>query len=126
MTVLARKLLDMQGHTCVESKRSQKFFKQFAVKIADLFSGDIYVKSEVRASSEIDGGKNERLIPIEGSPVDLTCMPAGCAFAARCDKAMKICLKQLPQEYWINDEHLASCWMNVKKVYDEAAKGGEA
>ncbi len=84
-----------------------------------------YTKGLLRSIPKLDS-KNERLIPIEGSPVDLTCMPAGCAFAARCDKAMKICLKQLPQEYWINDEHLASCWMNVKKVYDEAAKGGEA
>ena len=67
---------------------------------------------------------HERLVPIAGSPVDLLNMPGGCAFAARCANAMKICLTDQPEELPINDCHLASCWMNVKQVYDEAAEGG--
>ena len=47
-------------------------------------------------------------------------LPKGCAFASRCDQAMKICLTEVPEEIRINDKHIASCWMNVKKVYDEA------
>jgi oligopeptide transport system ATP-binding protein len=69
-------------------------------------------------------GKRDRLIPIAGSPIDLLNMPKGCAFASRCDRAMKICLEERPEEIWINDLHKASCWMNVKAVYDDAAKGG--
>jgi oligopeptide transport system ATP-binding protein len=69
--------------------------------------------------------KYEKLIPIAGSPVDLLNLPAGCAFASRCDKAMKICLHEQPEEIRINDDHLAACWMNVKQVYDEAKEGGE-
>lgn len=65
---------------------------------------------------------HEKLIPIAGSPVDLLHLPKGCAFSARCDAAMKICLAEQPEEIPINDFHLASCWMNVKKVYDEEAK----
>ena len=68
--------------------------------------------------------KHQKLVPIAGSPVDLLNLPAGCPFAARCDKAMKICLEQKPQEYDINEFHKASCWMNVKQVYDEARKEG--
>ena len=68
--------------------------------------------------------KDQKLVPIAGSPVDLLNLPAGCPFAARCDKAMKICLGQKPQEYDINEFHKASCWMNVKQVYDEARKEG--
>jgi len=78
-----------------------------------------YTKGLLRSIPKLDLSK-ERLIPIAGSPVDLTNMPKGCAFASRCDCAMKICLGELPEELWINDCHLASCWMNVKKVYDEA------
>ena len=68
--------------------------------------------------------KNEKLTPISGSPIDLLNMPKGCPFASRCDRAMKICLEERPEEIEINDFHRASCWMNVKAVYDEA-KGGE-
>ncbi len=69
---------------------------------------------------------HEKLIPIAGSPVDLTNMPKGCAFAARCDRAMKICLEDVPEELPINDEHKASCWMNVLRVYEEADREGGA
>jgi len=64
-------------------------------------------------------------VPIAGSPVDLTNMPKGCAFASRCDRCMKICLNELPEELPINDDHMASCWMNVRDVYMEAAREGE-
>jgi oligopeptide transport system ATP-binding protein len=39
---------------------------------------------------------------------------------------MKICLSELPDELDINDFHKASCWMNVKQVYDEAAADAKA
>ena len=38
---------------------------------------------------------------------------------------MKICLTELPEELDINDCHKAACWMNVKQVYDEAAREKE-
>ena len=79
-----------------------------------------YTKGLLRSIPRLDTG-HTRLIPIAGSPVDLTNMPKGCAFASRCDNCMKICLSELPQELDINDFHKASCWMNVKQVYDEAA-----
>ncbi|MDO5021978.1 MAG: ABC transporter ATP-binding protein [Eubacteriales bacterium] len=67
--------------------------------------------------------EHEKLIPIAGTPVDLLNMPKGCAFAPRCQDAMQICLDRLPEEIPINDFHFASCWMNVKKVYEEAKEG---
>ena len=84
-----------------------------------------YTKGLLRSIPSIVG-KHERLIPIAGSPIDLLNMPAGCAFASRCDRAMKICLTEKPEEILINDQHVASCWMNVKEIYAEAAnRGGE-
>lgn len=82
-----------------------------------------YTKGLLRSIPRLNA-KHERLVPIAGSPIDLTNMPKGCAFASRCDCAMKICMEQLPAELPINDYHLASCWMNVKKVYDEAERRG--
>jgi oligopeptide transport system ATP-binding protein len=84
-----------------------------------------YTKGLLRSIPKLDT-RNQRLIPIAGSPVDLTSMPAGCAFASRCDRAMKICLTDLPEELPINENHRAACWMNVKHVYDEARKEGAA
>ena len=84
-----------------------------------------YTKGLLRSIPKLDT-RNQRLIPIAGSPVDLTSMPAGCAFASRCDCAMMICLTDLPEELPINENHRAACWMNVKRVYDEARKEGAA
>lgn len=84
-----------------------------------------YTKGLLRSIPSNAGGR-ERLIPIAGSPVDVLNMPKGCAFAARCDHAMKICLEALPEEIRINQDHIASCWLNVKDVYEEnAGEDGE-
>ena len=66
----------------------------------------------------------EKLVPISGSPVDLLNLPKGCAFAARCDHAMKICLEQPPEEVRVNDFHIAACWNNVKQMMEAEKDGG--
>lgn len=61
---------------------------------------------------------NEKLVPIGGTPINLLNMPKGCAFCPRCEAAMKICLTDKPEEYRISDTHLASCWMNIRDLYE--------
>ena len=58
----------------------------------------------------------ERLVPIGGTPINMLDLPAGCAFCPRCDSAMKICLREQPQEIQVGENHYASCWMNIKKA----------
>jgi oligopeptide transport system ATP-binding protein len=67
------------------------------------------------------GNENERLIPISGAPVDMLMLPTGCAFSPRCSQAMKICLNELPEEISLGENHLASCWLNVKDLIDKGA-----
>ena len=74
-----------------------------------------YTKGLIRSIPRITE-KHEKLIPIAGTPVDLLNLPSGCAFASRCDCAMKICLTEQPQEIWVNDSHIAACWENVKRM----------
>ena len=81
-----------------------------------------YTKGLIRSIPRITE-KHERLIPISGSPVDLLNLPRGCAFAARCDHAMKICLEQPPEEVRVNDFHIAACWNNVKQMMEDAKDG---
>ena len=68
---------------------------------------------------------DKKLVPIGGTPINLLQMPKGCAFCPRCDAAMKICLEEIPPEYWVGDDHLASCWMNIKDLYDVKAQEEE-
>ena len=60
-----------------------------------------------------------RLVPIGGTPINMLNMPEGCAFCPRCDAAMKICLTEKPEEIWVGEDHLASCWMNIKNMMEE-------
>lgn len=61
----------------------------------------------------------EPLHPILGTPPDLLNPPKGCAFAARCPYAMKVCRCMQPPRFDVEGEgHQTSCWL-----YDERAKG---
>lgn len=73
-----------------------------------------YTRGLLRSIPNITNMK-ERLVPISGTPINMLNMPKGCAFCARCDKAMKICLEQVPEERIINESHRASCWINTRE-----------
>ena len=66
-----------------------------------------------------EGGKRKKLVPISGTPINMLNLPKGCAFCARCDSTMKICLTEPPEELWINDEHKAACWLNVRNAMEK-------
>ena len=77
-----------------------------------------YTKGLLRSIPRKDN-MNERLVPIGGTPINLLNMPKGCAFCPRCEEAMKICLSEKPEEIWVGEDHLAACWMNIKKMAEE-------
>ncbi len=81
-----------------------------------------YTKGLMRSIPTLDND-GQRLQPISGTPIDLLNMPAGCPFAPRCDKAMKICLRERCERMEINGMHQAACWMNVKEAMEQ--EGGE-
>lgn len=60
-----------------------------------------------------------RLLPIEGSPPDLFSPPVGCAYAARCPHAMRICSTQEPAPFVVGADHYGKCWL-----HHERAAGG--
>ena len=81
-----------------------------------------YTKGLMRSIPTVDND-GERLQPITGTPIDLLNMPKGCPFAPRCEAAMKICLRERCERMEINEDHAASCWMNVKEAMEK--EGGE-
>ena len=74
-----------------------------------------YTKGLLLSIPNIENDEKERLVPINGTPVDLLNLPGGCAFAPRCDNAMKICLRQHPKEIWVGQDHLSACWRNIEE-----------
>ena len=78
-----------------------------------------YTKGLLRSIPTTDSG-GERLQPISGTPIDLLNMPKGCAFASRCDAAMKICIQEHCDRFEINENHAAACWMNVRKAVSQS------
>ena len=68
---------------------------------------------------KVNADEHERLVPIEGNPVDLINPPAGCPFAPRCRHCMKACLTKMPPESTIEDGHTVACWLPVKEMMEK-------
>lgn len=82
-----------------------------------------YTKGLLRSIPRLDEKEKTRLVPIEGSPVDMLNPPAGCPFAPRCDSCMKICLKQMPEYTDLSDIHYSACWLLQKEEFLKAQGG---
>ena len=80
-----------------------------------------YTKGLIRSIPRIDTKEHERLVPIEGSPVDLLNPPKGCPFAPRCEKCMKICLREMPPVTNFGEVHYTQCWLNQKEEMEKGA-----
>ncbi len=82
-----------------------------------------YTKGLLRSIPNVTRMK-EKLVPILGTPINMLNLPEGCSFCTRCDNAMKICLTEKPEEISINENHKASCWMNIRDAV--MAEGGQS
>ena len=74
-----------------------------------------YTMGLLRSMPRVDAESYERLIPIEGSPVDMLNPPEGCPFAPRCEHCMKICLKKMPPYVEIGENHRSACWLRIQE-----------
>lgn len=80
-----------------------------------------YTKGLIKSIPKLNAEEKERLVPIEGQPVDLSNPPAGCPFAPRCASCMKICLREMPPKTELSDTHYSHCWLLQKEEFE---KGG--
>jgi len=76
-----------------------------------------YTRGLLRSIPVLTDREHKKLVPIEGTPVDLLNPPKGCPFAPRCDSCMKICLRQMPEYTYISDQHYSACWLLQKEAY---------
>ena len=112
---------------------------QMCEKIAVMYAGHIveygttdeifynpqheYTKGLINSIPKLNAEGKERLVPIEGQPVDLLNPPAGCPFAPRCKNCMKVCLNKMPPKTELSDTHYTYCWLRQKEEFE---KGGKA
>ena len=81
-----------------------------------------YTKGLLKSIPRLDAKEHERLVPIEGTPIDLLNPPAGCPFAPRCSNCMKICLREMAPVTTFDDVHYTQCWMNQKEQMEREAE----
>ena len=84
-----------------------------------------YTKGLLKSIPKMYEADYERLVPIEGPPVDMLNPPKGCPFASRCDSCMKICLREMPPVKNFSDIHYSQCWLNEIEE-DTNIEGGAA
>jgi oligopeptide transport system ATP-binding protein len=84
-----------------------------------------YTKGLIKSIPKLDTKEDERLIPIEGQPVDLLNPPKGCPFAPRCSSCMKICLDKMPPKTELSDTHYSHCWLLQKEQFEEGGRDCE-
>jgi oligopeptide transport system ATP-binding protein len=81
-----------------------------------------YTKGLLRSMPRIDSDDEGRLIPIEGTPINMLDPNPGCPFAPRCPSCMKICVKRNPRQVVVGSSegsesslsaggHRAACWL---------------
>ena len=71
-----------------------------------------YTKGLLKSIPKMYEADYERLVPIEGTPVDMLNPPKGCPFASRCDSCMKICLREMPPVKNFSETNYSQCWLN--------------
>ena len=82
-----------------------------------------YTKALLASMPRLDEEEHERLIPIEGTPIDLLDPPQGCNFGPRCKDCRKICLTKKPPYADLGNGHISACWLHFM---DGAVKKEEA
>ena len=70
-----------------------------------------YTKALLSSLPKHDTNKEDVLTSIPGTPPDLLNPPAGCAFASRCERCMKICKQKQPPVFKVDEGHESSCWL---------------
>ena len=77
-----------------------------------------YTKGLLQSVPNLNEKEHKRLVPIEGTPVDMLNPPEGCPFAPRCRSCMKVCLNRMPAYTHLSDTHYSACWLLDKEKFE--------
>jgi peptide/nickel transport system ATP-binding protein len=82
-----------------------------------------YTQALLASIPVLEQDKSSHLFSIPGSPPDLTALPAGCRFAARCSQVTDECRRAEPPLVSGEPEHFFACWNPVDGPLAVAAPG---
>ncbi|MFU8794083.1 MAG: ABC transporter ATP-binding protein [Dethiobacteria bacterium] len=80
-----------------------------------------YTWGLLRSLPRLDMTKDQKLLPIWGQPPDLLQRFTGCAFLPRCDYAMNICVREIPEAFGPNR---VRCWLEHPQAPQVERKTG--
>lgn len=111
----------------VVSNMCEKIAVMYAGKIVEYGTTDEifynpkheYTKGLLKSIPKLTDETKEKLVPIEGSPVDMLNPPKGCPFAPRCKNCMKICIEKMPPYTDFSDTHYSACWLTQKEEFEK-------
>ena len=103
----------------IVAEMADRIIVMYAGKIVERGSADdIFYEAQhpytwalLNSIPKIDEENKKELAAISGTPPDLFDPPSGCAFAARCEYAMRICYKLPPPESSCGQNHYSACWL---------------
>lgn len=70
-----------------------------------------YTMGLLESIPDVQQDKSKRLLPIPGSPPDMSNPPKGCPFAPRCPYARNICACEMPEFVEIDEDHKSRCFL---------------
>jgi oligopeptide/dipeptide ABC transporter ATP-binding protein len=98
---VADRVVVMYAGRIVEQARVDTLFAQ---------ARHTYTEGLRRSIADLDGPLPERLPSIGGNPPDLAALPAGCAFAPRCQYVFETCLSGQPPLATVAADHACACF----------------
>lgn len=116
----------------VVANMAERIYVMYAGQIVEHGNSDVifyhakhpYTQGLLAAVPSVQDRVKGELSSIPGTPPDLIAPPEGCAFAARCPYAMKICVKRHPEYVHFEEpDHYAACWLH-SEAYLAARKEG--
>ena len=89
-----------------------------AARVEDLYASTRhpYTIGLLASLPRLDEAPGRKLFSIPGQPPDLTDLPQGCPFAARCAYVTEQCRKENPPLERVADDHQVACWEKDKTI----------
>lgn len=84
-----------------------------------------YTKALLGAVPQLTTEPHSQLTVIGGHPPDLSNLPPGCPFAARCPRASEVCTEEEPKLIEHESRHSYACWhpVNGESLYADGHEG---
>ncbi|MEJ8544675.1 oligopeptide/dipeptide ABC transporter ATP-binding protein [Brevibacillus borstelensis] len=129
---LMRGLQEQTGTSIILITHDLGVVANMAQRVAVMYTGEIveigpvheifarpqhpYTKGLLQSMPRLDADRSEPLVPIPGSPPDVTRLMGGCSFAPRCPYVMKVCHHFAPQTTSLSPQHQVSCWLQDRRA----------